>query len=1570
MEYHWSSDHEFEENDGTKRVSGYYFNENTYDASDNTYKAGELDEVVSIAKRVDKKDKPVDNLSDERAKEQMAIDLEVKWLGTEVQSEFQNVTWNVASEISSKYTDMNQLRNDRSKFQERLRSKDSRGEEYARIWEKKIAEWFWFLKTSLKESGYFKGKNEEEELSKIRELYMKEVYAQYEKYIWNGWDKSFDSIKDKIFWDDSEEYPANKIYCQLTWATTIFRKGRTYVEWYDTDSLEPISLDGVEDASEDMSDRQNRNFLSDDLPKYLWNIKKTSWFVNALKWLPIFSVKEDRPSKVDRKAIKQFLKVSSKIAVEWDKDKALALMEVLHDNALKTNSWRDDYKAVLTKHGVTVEDKYIDDIVKVGSFYIKTQSDNNSAREQHAIYLSVLTAIEKKGWVKEAVNYFKPMVEQSEKDKKTEKKEGYESGEKLWATNPELYEIATNLWITDFASATRLAEKDSKYFEKTPVEKILANLNNDRDIDARDSVVWWSKTWTQFLEIFRQVWKEKALSNLVKHAKLVNKTMWVGLPDQIFNPDTIEENIKGGHTGLILLLQNIITKPGEDLYTLLSGHSENPFEWVDLVAEKAASEKAAADMIKKMDLEALKRDGLTLPTPESMQSGLATALYTEYKRGIWLWGKVSFDEWIKWVEMNTWFQVREGWVVMVWIGLDYHKKINLWKWWSTTPELSAWAFIPLGMWKPELSGSVWLNDEVAKERVTKKWIREHLGVQGGVTLMPAGVVVLSAWLNWSQDKLAWIESAEQKKMVEFRDKIISPILDDMYEACKMIKMVDATKLNFDDKTLIDVYRNSILKVAKQQEVPVDKQEMVTNAIMRLLVNYNGADLAQEWVKDVIAQWVAEQYAMAWAEDRKAHITDKAYLSWANLGAFWVAGSPLVWIYAWVKFTKHDLDGYGDRRWAEHLVDNSEKGWEWTNEMIGDLNQRLGLSPEKWLKIEGSHIVIPQTFVHRVLVSDDMKELMIKDDNGNILLDTHTPMQERVWTWAATQWTELLIWSKPRKIKLDQAWSDWFTKGEINQDAVLALNEGIDKYDVNVLNKALNDLKWKISNENDPIKKWSFSELTSEEQQALIAKFDSLDKNQKVRLIIVNNRGKIEVKDPENAGEWRWLEIEYQTKSEMIDANAKNVADAVYVEALKLKNPRALNAVKHQPWSQYTEFNNAMQSKEYEKAKQAIVSLFARLDDEIKDNNVSFKNILDGEAFKNLEGDALVQALMSINNIFARSKQVRWWNWNYEFIWPNGKAKEMKAIIKERYKILDTLKAKVKDSEALQRYESLFNATSKHVESDLKFGQTSAKAASLGNTVGFNLWDKTNPENPLFNPEIYDPMVELDKLEWFSKDAKEWLHKRAMSLFAKNPALVNPILKAVWVDTSNLNLENLVNSGNMKVNWDKCELTLDINGKKVTISAWMKFWFFTQCVNHTIILDDISAETDETKATFNSGVWKDGVYQEWNQSIIDSSTEVGASVSVIVHDWKKSETKREDDATTTPTEEEEDIPNDWSTTPWAQDEGSTGTGWSAEQWWEWQSWSQSGDRWWEWTWDSTPPTWGEWQTTGGTIGKWR
>ena len=269
--------------------------------------------------------------------------------------EFSNVAWNVASEVSSKYTDMEQLKKDRTRFQERLKSKsdDGKGEEYAKVWEKKIRKGFDDLIKALEEKKYFDDcKDKESKNQKVADImvkYSKEVHAQYEKYIWRAENKTFNNVKDTIFTSQSTENPVEKIYKELTWATTISKVDRTYVEWYEADILDWTD---TEDKNESMSDRKNRKFLSDDLPQYLWDIRKTPWVLNVLKWLPIFSVKEDRPSKVDRKAIKQFLKTSSKINVEWDKDKAVALMEALHDNRLNTNSGEADYESVLKDYKI------------------------------------------------------------------------------------------------------------------------------------------------------------------------------------------------------------------------------------------------------------------------------------------------------------------------------------------------------------------------------------------------------------------------------------------------------------------------------------------------------------------------------------------------------------------------------------------------------------------------------------------------------------------------------------------------------------------------------------------------------------------------------------------------------------------------------------------------------------------------------------------------------------------------------------------------------------------------------------------------------------------------------------------------------------------------------------------------------------------------------------------------------------------------------------------------------------------------------------------------------------------
>jgi hypothetical protein len=51
---------------------------------------------------------------------------------------------------------------------------------------------------------------------------------------------------------------------------------------------------------------------------------------------------------------------------------------------------------------------------------------------------------------------------------------------------------------------------------------------------------------------------------------------------------------------------------------------------------------------------------------------------------------------------------------------------------------------------------------------------------------------------------------------------------------------------------------------------------------------------------------------------------------------------------------------------------------------------------------------------------------------------------------------------------------------------------------------------------------------------------------------------------------------------------------------------------------------------------------------------------------------------------------------------------------------------------------------------------------------------------LFNPEIYEQMVDMKDLEkhGFSAEQRNALHERTMKLYAENSALINPILKVL------------------------------------------------------------------------------------------------------------------------------------------------------------------------------------------------
>ena len=53
---------------------------------------------------------------------------------------------------------------------------------------------------------------------------------------------------------------------------------------------------------------------------------------------------------------------------------------------------------------------------------------------------------------------------------------------------------------------------------------------------------------------------------------------------------------------------------------------------------------------------------------------------------------------------------------------------------------------------------------------------------------------------------------------------------------------------------------------------------------------------------------------------------------------------------------------------------------------------------------------------------------------------------------------------------------------------------------------------------------------------------------------------------------------------------------------------------------------------------------------------------------------------------------------------------------------------------------------------------------------------------------------------------------------------------------------------------KWKLTLDIWGKIITLSADMKVGYFTQCVNHTVILENIQAESEGFTMKYDSVTW--------------------------------------------------------------------------------------------------------------------
>ncbi len=1435
------------------------------------------------------------------------------------------------------------------------------------IWEKNIQEWYKHLLKTLLDNKYFHNpfhKNEEE----IRKMYTREIESQYEKHVWNADDKVFGKTKGKLFWQGMPDYPANVVYKKLNdteiFAREVWNKQAYTVEAQNTENVKE-NLAVVE--AQEWGDK--KRFLSRDLPNYLWETKDTSVFSKILQWTPIISKSNERKSAVDKKWISDFMDAVSKISVGWWEKPELALLEAFKD--AQTN-WTDyQWQEKLAENDIYVQtERDMRKIIDAWRFYVRSQRVGASVEDQHNLYLSILGIIEHEWWVDEAIAQFMDDVNAHKENKIAEsKKQNEKDWEMLQNKNAELYNIA-NKFNQRYTRALRLSDMDESSFSRSAVD-ILSDLNNDGTLTYADK--WVTKTWFEFKRIVDMVGEKDAINHLIDQAKIMNDTMGLGLTKNDLNA----EEIKKWNKKLILVLQNIISQPWGDLYPLLVYGTDSAKKYKEAFDRLPESKDdpvvlaATDELLKDIKLEDLQKiQWVENPTDrEWVRQAVAWRLFAEYTRWVWLGGSLSFDEWVKWVSLNGWIQASES-GASIWLTLAYNPQINLWKWRTVTPGASFW-FVPL------FNTSAWWSVEVAKEWINKNSIAERIWVRWWFTEVFGIAHVYSVSAGRSRDKLAGIEWDRRNIAWQFNEQIMTPLLNSIAE-----KLWESKVLNLEDEAVRSQVKEAISaqveKVLDSEDKSKlkqwDKEKLIDNT-MRFLSFFDKANLSNEDVRKAIANKMAEQYSYAREDHHLNDIDGKTYLSGARLWFSWVQ----LWVYgvwvihAWLSFTKHEHDIYGDRkfgthtlRWAERFKNYSS----WNEEMIAEFNKNLPEGKEISLNPEW-YVVIPQNLFRDAYINPGMKWLIKKDESGNVLLHPRTHIDLPTSTyWAATESLRINIWwFAENMIKLSNLTSDRFTVGQVE---VSRLSGRESVLTMDFINKALDDIK--KQNPNDEILEWY--------------NFDKnlitwLDSNKWYKIVLERKWDHIE---PHINPEWEWLVVEYIGLSEklLMSKEAQKIADNVYEEAWKVTTNMLFLIShkiewKHEPRWDYTKFASAIKNMEYDNAKEIILRMLPTMDKEINKkqrNKVNFSKIIDD--LKNLEGAELGKALMSINNVFARVSSVHWWQDGEYHFWRYNKdgkwvERTMGDITEAR---AGEIIKRINESgiEEAMEYVNLIKFAEKYKTIDDKhieyYKATHKKPEKMANAIWINLGNPNNFENPLFNPEVYwESVIDLKDAEFEWKDI---LKGRALKTIAKNAALLHPILIELWFEEEYINelIKNKKPSNeDLKYEEWKLQISLDIDGKNVIVSldADMKFAYFAQCVNHMLVLDNIKASIPwGWSAEFGPSVMWDGNINEWIVGNMFTSSKTSGDIAFTA--FRKGP-EEEPDWDTTPGEKEEPIDNpDWDTKPWEIEEptnpdwnsnpGQTPWEWwggTPEVGWEWNNGTQWG---WETSWGNTnPETWG-------------
>lgn len=1489
--------------------------EEAFEQQDNL--TGEVrSDLQGLGAEVDEADATAEE-TEEVAEEETGED-EVEWDETgednpaqKVEEEISNFDSNFFNFFNKAGTEVQNRRHERGWLtRKQMKMVINRHKENISKWNKNVKEWYEDLLKTLLKNKYFDSPVSRD-VNAIREMYSDVVAKQYETYVWDSEDKVFDEIKNKLFTKDmGGEYSANLVYKKLNNDAEIFERDVQERFSYKVDAVHTEHYKENKELVDSWEWRDKSRFLSETLPNYLWGISSTKFWQKLLQYTPFVGNKIDKVSDNDKKWIRDFVGLVEDLQL---KEGVTTAPEVLLLNVFKDADSRrtqQQWKDAFEENGLEFsgKDKFIKNLNKAYQFYAESQSPTNSVDKQHNLYLSVLWIVETEWWFNETIAKFKDDAEMYAKEKRN--LEAWE----LEKENPELYSLSEKL-NKNYEATLNLSKMSTESFADRNAVDIVADFNNDGAVLQSDR--WAEKSWLEFREISKGIGEEKALQNLLNHAKLLNKSLWLWLTDEDLNL----EQIKAGNKKLILLLQSIASQPWEDLYTLLTSWTDATEKYADQLkameeAPKSPEDsevKAAADKLlewlEDIDIDELKKIEWfnTAATREWLHQAVAWALYTEYTKALGLWATIPFDKWVDWLAVNGWFQVWDTWLSM-WLTLSYKKELELWKWWTVTPQTSIGytPFVSFEWWEFSnwWTASAWA--EIAKKWINDKDVAQKIWLNLSYTRVFGTANVYSALVWRNRDKLAWVEGSVEKKKEEYNE-IVSPLIDTIGEFLnwRPLDLNDDGILN-GVKDILNSKVDELLDEDEKSKLWAEwKQKFIDNT-MRYLCNFNNLDLSSKAVKDMVANDMSERYALAREHATKWSIDWKSYLSWARLWFSWVQ----LWAYgvgivhAGLSWTKHMKDVYWDWKinrhevFVEHFDVINEEALNKINNLLNLDNVELKFNDE-W------YVVIPNSLLRNVYINAGMKWNIKKDENGNVLIHKETVLELPTITY----------WTTTKSVRLNVGWDgdsvqlissvindpEWFTDWDINPEELTWKEE----FTMDLLKRVLGDLKSKVPE----LSEYHFDESI----------LSQLQYGHKYKITLTKEWKEIKAEVEEVKRSQKDLTIEYKSFKEasMMSTEAQDIANCVYAEAWKVVTNALYNIshtykFKNANWventnrerPQYTKFALAMRDGNYEEARNVLVGidekgwLLSKIEKELNKYGAQKDKIKfsykDGESevsvsdkLKSLTWAELGKALMSINNIFARVGSVKWWPDGYTFKY-GGKGSSMDKIVESRAKNIASRinNDRYLPQEAKDAYQSLItfaeNYRTKHPEA---YADSKKQARFLDNAIGFNLWNSYNVENPLFNPEIYEgSLIEDLNFNW-----KDILMERALENIANNKVLFDPIKTELKLDWD-VKVERYENG----------QLMLDIWWEKVKLSAEMKFAYFAQCVNHMLIIDNIRAERgkDWGAVDFWNSVLRDGRVNEWTvkERMATITTSVDFAVKVPGQTWGDNSEVKSDDST--------------------------------------------------------------------------